>query len=439
MSTLNGTILGGVLNGTPIQIQVLTVRIPELPPGGELDADDFMAVYDVSEGKTVYKNLELLRSFFLHGSAALPQTPILNGDELQIVVTADMLANGGHRVNVPELANKTYKLTRRGQGTLLTTEFNILPSGGWDITDLGDVVFVGEVFFAKIYELAAGTTGTLLSTGDFLNGIAVITASITLTVLHYNKLIHVAGGNNKVQIALPDINDIPANKTLIIPIETMINNINQTTVSASNGQLIYFGNTSNASLILGISEYLWLMSGVDGWYALKASPGLLQVGKPSHDYSTRLNTEMAIGQEVNRADYPRLWLWLQTVPDAIVSETLWQTTVEAITTTENFYKYRSKFSSGNGTTTFRFPDHRDLAYAGLKAGSDVERVPNTVGTGQKDMFRSHTHPYVTKTGTAPQSGNATQCWVGNLTIESGATGGSKTTMKNVGLIPLINI
>jgi len=99
---------------------------------------------------------------------------------------------------------------------------------------------------------------------------------------------------------------------------------------------------------------------------------------------------------------------------------------------------------GNNSTTFNLPDMRGVFLRGVSGNSGKDedadtRVPlkdggiggNNVGSYQQDELKSHTHTYATKVHSMPQSGSATQCWSGDATAETSATGGNETRPKNV--------
>jgi len=450
--TLTFQYKGETLTGT---IDVPTARIPEL--AGNLlpyDGEDLIALYDFSRNATVNTRLSDFRDYVVGAGEGGGVAPILQGADLEIVITAGMA--GQYRVNVPALIGKTYTLNRRSVGPLTTSEFLALPSGGFELTgvdengDHNDLVQEGEVFVAHIYELATSVT-TNNNVASFINGIANITESTDLTPLHFRKLLHVVGGANKIVITLPDVSQIPE-QGLIIPIETNISNQKQTRVVTKNGQSIYFNNTSQTELYLGIASGISLLANSDGWYVMPGfSDDILNVGKPTFDYVQRLNTEVARGQLVNREDVPRLMQFLTENPSLMVTEDAWQNTrVDANLGTgtigeEWVYPLRGKFSSANGTTQIRFPDLQDLAFAGLKniGGYDPDRSNNTTGVIQQDMIRKHKHK-ILKDEHPGKSDNANDRDVmvpgGNGEYNyTDEIGGSKTRMANVGFLPLIGI
>jgi microcystin-dependent protein len=98
--------------------------------------------------------------------------------------------------------------------------------------------------------------------------------------------------------------------------------------------------------------------------------------------------------------------------------------------------------SGDGTTTFNLPDYRGRFLRGVDggAGIDPDRSSRTemnpggntgdqVGSVQDDAFESHTHTVERYSGIAQNaigSGGSTRVWEGNISFETGVTGGSET-------------
>lgn len=453
MSLITATIVG---TGQTIQLEIPTVRIPELPPGTlPFDPLDKIAFYDDSENKTVWSKLLEFRDYMLTGGNAAGVTPVLLGDDLEIVITNEMAlaAQSSRRVSVPFLAGKTYKLIRRGAGPLTTAEWLNLPSGGFELAASVPLPEAGEVFFAEVYEVQAGQTQVSINNASLINGIFNATDSISLSDIHFKKLIHIAGNDNKVTVTLPDIADA-APLNLIVPIETNILNNFQSRIASKNGQSIYFNNSSQTSIYLGKSEYLWFLAGADGWYVLNASQSIFNVGQPLFDYKQRLNTLVAQGQLVNRADYPRLWEFAQSIGFSKVSDTLWltETTIsDALAGTRiSYFPYKGCFSDGDGSTTFRLPDLREQVFRGLANinSTDAERDYNNAGGIQRDRIRKHAHDIAYgNNGSDGQANVQTIRKAANDTSEGQGTGtnsyaiqpygGYETRMMNVGLLPLI--
>lgn len=168
-----------------------------------------------------------------------------------------------------------------------------------------------------------------------------------------------------------------------------------------------------------------------------------------------LNELLLDGSLKNRADYPRAWEKIQSLGTALVTDTDWNL-ASAVTANGQTVPYpnRGKFSTGDGSTTFRLPDWRGMGVMGLIAGTDNDRVSNTPGNYMKHMVEQHNHveaPYNKAGAKASDTGgsgtpgstdsvNATSEYkVGGMSSSdwTNATikdyGGSKTVMDNIGI------
>lgn len=129
------------------------------------------------------------------------------------------------------------------------------------------------------------------------------------------------------------------------------------------------------------------------------------------------------GTLTSRAAYPDLWAFAQA-SGMIVSDSVWTTGTAD----------RSKFSTGDGTTTFRVPD---LVTGNLFVRAQAASASN-FGRREEDDNKSHTHDFVAggnaagsgTVGAAGQSGN----WYALTTIASGS---AEARPKNAGRLPII--
>ena len=76
----------------------------------------------------------------------------------------------------------------------------------------------------------------------------------------------------------------------------------------------------------------------------------LPIGAILNAYTIFDNCIVAFGGEFNRAEYPKLWAYLQANPSLVKTQAQWQTEATANNGICGF------FSNGNGTTTFRVPN-----------------------------------------------------------------------------------
>lgn len=441
MAILQGTIVD---TGQTVDIEVPTARVPELPAFSDIADDDEIAAWDQSDNKTKHMSVSQLRAK-INGDA-IPETPVLSGADMEIRVPAELV--GQKRIDIPALAGYTYSLTRRGIGRMATDEFNTLSTGGFELTGADDVFYPGDLFFAHIYELEGGSTeepGGGTGNG-FITGIKTVTISTTLAVSDLSNLINISGDAIKVVLTLPKLEDIPENT--IIPIETMVNNQFQSTVTTQSGQFIYFRGTGLQKVYMGKGEVIWVLAGADGWYVINAYGNFFDVGHAIAGYSNTLNTITADGQLVDRDAYPRLWEYAQTTGSGLVSDAVW------LSDPDGQPIYRGCFSTGNGTTTFRIPDHRGITIRHLDRGRGLEENERTYnspggyqgdlvrnflpGSGYDRLLRSNTGP---NTAATFEPGGRPATWPDISTSQpiNTAVLGSENTVKNIGLIGLIKV
>lgn len=108
------------------------------------------------------------------------------------------------------------------------------------------------------------------------------------------------------------------------------------------------------------------------WVNFEAFGGSDRIGLIDYGYVAKPYHIVAFGGEFNRADYPKLWAYLQANPTLLKTQAEWTTE----NTTNGMCGY---FSDGNGTTTFRVPN---LDKAFLRPDS------RTVASYQGDAIRN---------------------------------------------------
>lgn len=146
----------------------------------------------------------------------------------------------------------------------------------------------------------------------------------------------------------------------------------------------------------------------------------LPIGAILNGYTIFDNCIVAFGGEFNRADYPKLWAYLQANLSLVKTQAQWQTEATANGGICGF------FSDGNGTTTFRVPN---LDKAFLRPDS------RGIGSFQLDEFKSHSHGHgVADPGLASAAGGQ---YVVLILVPPVASGGTETRPKNIAVLPLI--
>lgn len=141
-----------------------------------------------------------------------------------------------------------------------------------------------------------------------------------------------------------------------------------------------------------------------------------------------LNTIRLNGAEVSRVTYGNLYNYVITA-GLIVAEASW------------IGDGKGRFSTGDGSTTFRVPDLRGVFIRGLNDGVSGPDSGRSLGGFQEDEIKSHTHTLPLEVGGAMNqaslvdTGNNDEGPYGNP--PTGATGGIETRPKNVALMTCI--
>lgn len=192
----------------------------------------------------------------------------------------------------------------------------------------------------------------------------------------------------------------------------------------ANGKII-FGKQSGGQLTLAIPD------GVDNTEVIVPESGILatkqyvdevRIGLIDYGYVAKNYHIVAFGGEFNRADYPKLWAYIQANPTLVKTQAQWTT---ESTTNAGICGF---FSSGNGTTTFRVPN---LDKAFLRSDS------RGAGSYQVDEFKSHTHSFgLSGNNSAAGPGNP-ETLTTNTVFNVSSTGGTETRPKNIAVLPLI--
>jgi hypothetical protein len=429
-----------------------TARIPELPlfsAYGPLTTTDYTLWWLAAFNKTVKVDANSLYNYFNGGGGGSVPPVAIAGKIIHVVTAGEA---GGTIVNIPTIAGQNFFLERDGQ-PLLTTEFEILNAGGFELDIAGDVLIEGQRFVLTLYNLIGGAPGGTPGPA-LIEGVVNISTNTTFDVVnHVNKLLQIRAGAFLITLTLPLIDDIPDNT--IIPIEASITNSSEIIIATQGGQSIYINNASKTSISMRCGEVLWLYRGDDGYYIINDFARIYtELCKPHAAYKVGMNEMLCDGTLLNRTDYPRLWEAVQAMGTSLVSETLWQTAAvykqsgvftTSIPSSGEFITiprpYRGCFSTGDGSTTFRIPDLMNVFLRGLKnlGGTDSERFFNRSGGLQEDMVGPHYH-----TGTPEQRSDVDRGALnsGFSLDNNGKTAlnsGIETRPLNIGLLWIIKI
>lgn len=204
------------------------------------------------------------------------------------------------------------------------------------------------------------------------------------------------------------------------------------------------GDNRTVMYIYG-GERIVLVSQGTYWLIESAYGNFDTVGESRGVRKRKGNTLVLDGSIVNRADYPRLWEFVQslTTGQEVVTDADW-----LAGTGGNVNAYRGCFSLGNGTTTMRLPDERGLfdRYLDLSRGLDTGRIHEYAGGLEMDEVIQHNHADGSYNKILKVNGAFTGISFDNTPtepnlVETGtlqAYGGTETRPKNIGKIPIIN-
>jgi hypothetical protein len=310
------------------------------------------------------------------------------------------------------LVGWNWYLERKGTGTLyygtdwtktkagVNTTKDDLDADGWKLLVAGDLIGNGEEFVIHFYPQLQATSTPQAST--MISQTTMLTSNTTLTNSAAGQAFILQGGGGYFQVNVPDITTVPDSVPIFFN-SAGGNHIN-VGISAFAGQMFeWYSNQTNLGsttrstiLYLGQCENIWIMrftypDGSKRWQVFGDTDGIRQVGEIIYDWSKiPLNTVLLAGQTLSRTNYARLWAWVQNLEAAcLISDGSFNatTTLDGI----QYFTNRGKFTTGDGSTTFRIP----LITSGSGTGTGflrfVDGSTRLPGSLQSDAFEDHQH------------------------------------------------
>jgi hypothetical protein len=257
------------------------------------------------------------------------------------------------------LAGWTWSLERRGVGTLQKDVDYSWDSGTntWQLLATSDnptpSIETGEKFVIHFQpKITTATVPSVNSTVNLFNSVQLAQANTTLDATIMGQAVLIAGTNPYFEITLPDITTVLANKVLYFLFEGG-SHINAS-VKCFGSQKILWLNQNLTELIGGQSEQFALFKWVDpndntvfAWRVINPDGNFKTVGEILDIYKETdvLNSVYADGALVSRTSHKRLWNYVNTLdPSMLVSDVDWNNPA---------LNNKGKFSTGDGSTTFR--------------------------------------------------------------------------------------
>lgn len=259
---------------------------------------------------------------------------------------------------------------------------NDVAGGGWRFTD-GRIVEDGMIVTLSFQPQISSVISTPDAVARFLDasGIALVTATSTLTAGSQRKLIFIQGATAVVSVTLDETYPEGVLCAILTASGTQI----QTTILAPAGQDIY-QNGVKTSFYLGQSEYAYCVRIGTRWYVTSISDGWQRVGDIVMGLVPGANKISANGQTLQINEVPRLNAKLDeleaALPGSVISVGAW--------TTDNTKWARD-------ATTIRVPKLGGWGsrFLDLGNGIDVDRITegdgSIAGSSQQDQVIAHNH------------------------------------------------
>lgn len=370
-------------------------------------------------------------------------------DEYLTVGTTSGLTAGETSYTNTDWQGWDYNLERVGMGTMFpqgavnvaNPDYSQKETGGFDLLRDGDSFQPEEKFVVRFVPQAVEAAPDGTPSPLFSNGRA-ITTDETLTTEDIGTALILQGISSTLNVTLPLLASVPDFSFFYI-FSCGANHINAKILCSGTDKIFYPSDRS--SVILGQCEQAFIYKAFGKWQIMNDLQGVKSVGEILYKYSKDdLNTHFLDGTLANRADYPRLWEYVQTLDSSeVVTDTVWNNTVGGANN-------KGKWSTGDGSTTFRFPQLYN-----------VETLRPVDGTEKPGVFRKnqgidHQHDTLGKVGgpsangTGPtkyrgyftQGGNATTDLTSKPTDNTGTvltTFGSKNLVDTYGVYASVRI
>mgnify|MGYP003434517738 FL=1 len=221
--------------------------------------------------------------------------------------------------------------------TLLTADDIFQPNENFVVT------FIPQIIVAA----PGGTPSDPFSSGR------IITADETLTNADLSQALIIQSAISAITITMPVLSTIADFRFMYF---YSCGGAHKNAVFTCQGTDKFLYPTDQASLILGQAENLTVFKAFGKYQVFNDLFGVKMVGELLYNYlQIEINTLFCDGTTKLRAEYPRLWAFVQTLEaGAVVSDATWTGTFTLIDGV-NVYTKKGCFSTGDGSTTFRLP------------------------------------------------------------------------------------
>ena len=298
-------------------------------------------------------------------------------DDMELITGATSgMVTGANSYSDATLSGWKYDVERRGFGTLKSDEIGYNPAGGFYLKNTGDIFGAGEIFIIHFQpSVSIQAPGSTSNAGLLFSATNILTTTITLDASYMGSMNIIQGASTAITITLPASNTIVNNKLIAFVSEG--GSHKSVKLAFQGGDKLMYLSAAQDYIYLCQGEQIWIFYDGSNFQVAQSSEGIKQVGElfysaaieSANPYKNCLLFNGEYGDTnqswstsgftpifYNRSDYPRLWDWIlnklqsaQVVNEGIANGQ-WGYTDSSL-----LYPNKGKFSSGNGTTTFRLP------------------------------------------------------------------------------------
>ena len=306
----------------------------------------------------------------------------------------------------PSLGTLNYGETWTKTVAGVATTIDDLAADGFKYLQAGYLIGNDERAVIHFYPQLSATSTPQSST--MISQTTLLTTTTTLTNSAAGQEFELEGGGGYFQVNLPDIATVPDSVPIFFN-SAGGSHVN-VGIAAFAGQVLqWFDNQANlgsntrASIIyLGQGENIWISrftypDGSKRWLVKGDTAGIRMVGETVYDWSKMpLNTVLANGQYLSRANYARLWAWVQNLEaGCLIADSSFDNTSSF--DGANYFINHGKYTTGDGSTTFRVPNLTSTSGAGAGFLRMIDGSGRLPGSFQIDSMAIHQHEGTTGT------------------------------------------
>ncbi len=289
----------------------------------------FNNVNDIVYEARIYQNSSNVPGGTLLRSYIFDEKYTTGAGRKDLYLTAGATANfnvGANSYSDTSLAGWSYSIEVPGSGTLEEgIDYTVNSAGGFAMVDTTYTFGTGFKMILHFQAIVISASSGNLNSGVLFNDNILITADTTLDgSIHFGKFITLSGASARLNITLPLGATVPNNKMVCLLSEGGSHIMASITTSGSES--FKWLNENRSSLYIGQSESLWIYFDGTNWRCPQADGNFKTVGDIINQPAlTQLNTLQCVGQSLAKANYPRLWEFINGKIESsqLVDDTTW--------------------------------------------------------------------------------------------------------------------